>query len=163
MQLLKKPLSHLSPEEFSVLYISVVNEKMKHRVFPFPQGSKQHTTISRDHVVFHRAHCQFARTGSKIPKDFLDGDNVHGPWFFMPTKGCGTALGQMRGYPMIYSPGFASSEEALKAAEDWEVRKRTEVWEGQKRVISGLRPALRVAAPTKPTALPAHQIGSIRR
>lgn len=71
-------------------------------------------------VVFHRCDCPFAKPGVAIPRDFMAEDN---PWFFMPADGNPTAIGSMRGYPMIYSPGFASEGEALAAAEAWEIKK----------------------------------------
>lgn len=78
-------------------------------------------TKSGQHITFHRDACPFAKPGAKIPPDYTE--FVDKPWFFTRADGNPTALGRLRGYPMIYSPAFATEEEALAAAEAWEVKK----------------------------------------
>lgn len=74
-------------------------------------------------VVFHVNSCPFARVGSPISGDYIREGCAENPWFFIPADGNPTALGNMRGYPMIYSPGYKTEAEALEAAEAWELRK----------------------------------------
>jgi hypothetical protein len=62
--------------------------------------------------------------GKKIPASYED-PTFEGPWFFWKTDWLdgdfgGIATAQLLGYPMLYSPGFATSEKALAAAETWE-------------------------------------------
>ena len=65
--------------------------------------------------------------GRPIPKDFLDA-STDGPFFFQPSwwseendwGGLNAAF--FRKFPFCYSPGFATPEDALAAAEDWEIR-----------------------------------------
>jgi hypothetical protein len=70
--------------------------------------------------------------GHPIPVEFSQEAELHGCWFFMPpewadpAEGFGSAIGNLRGYPLIYSPGFPTCEEALEAAEGWEIKLREE-------------------------------------
>lgn len=64
--------------------------------------------------------------GKPIPNDFFQESN--GPWYFMPSHWeapdwGGITIASYRGFPFCYSPGFATAEEALQAAEEWEVTK----------------------------------------
>lgn len=63
--------------------------------------------------------------GKKIPKAFCDEAEAGGFWFFMPSEwtaesGWGSVVGEMQGYPMIYSMGHPTAEAALVTAEEWE-------------------------------------------
>lgn len=78
-------------------------------------------TASGQYITFHRDACPFAKPGAKIPPDYTEFADK--PWFFTREDGNPTALGSLRGYPMIYSPAFATEEEALAAAEAWELEK----------------------------------------
>lgn len=65
--------------------------------------------------------------GQPIPKDFFI-SGVTGPWYFMPAAweapywedSYASRLAK-RHFPMAYSIGFETAEEALEAAEAWEV------------------------------------------
>lgn len=65
--------------------------------------------------------------GKPIPPDYFH--ICDGPWYFRPSDWeaptWGTNIGELQGFPMCYSPGFATEEEALKAAEAWETERRT--------------------------------------
>ncbi len=73
--------------------------------------------------------------GRPITEPFCLEANAGGPWFFQPAWWCaennwgGSALARFTGYPLPYSPGFRTPEEAVAAAEEWEAasRGRTEV------------------------------------
>lgn len=81
-------------------------------------------TVSGKHLIFHMERCPFAKNSLDIPLEFLkEWDATGGSWFFMESDGCKTVLGEMRGYPLIYSPAFKTPEEALAAAETWETEK----------------------------------------
>lgn len=63
--------------------------------------------------------------GRPVPKEFCQEAEQNGFWFFMPSdhteeNGWKSNIGSRRNFPMIYSPGFSTEEEALQAAEDWE-------------------------------------------
>lgn len=60
--------------------------------------------------------------GKPIPKSW---DCSNGPWFFIPSDWeaphwGGSALAQLTGFPVPYSPSFPTAEEALAAAQWWE-------------------------------------------
>ncbi len=62
--------------------------------------------------------------GRLIPPDFF-ACGIEGPWYFMPSgwqapNWGGSALATLRKFPIAYSPGFKTAEEALAAAEEWE-------------------------------------------
>lgn len=64
--------------------------------------------------------------GRKIPKEFCDEACRAGVWFFQPTEWSeenhwgGIASAWYRNFPMIYSPGHKTAEEALNVAQEWE-------------------------------------------
>jgi hypothetical protein len=82
-------------------------------------------TKSGHHVIFDVTDPRFC-PGKKIPADF---DATNGVWFFQPSEweppawGFGFILISGRNHPMAYSPGFATLEDALFAAEWWEVER----------------------------------------
>lgn len=62
----------------------------------------------------------------KSPPAMYQDPTHEGSWFFWPCEFLagdfgGIAVARLSGYPMCYSPGFATSEAALEAAEKWEV------------------------------------------
>lgn len=76
-------------------------------------------TKSGKHIAFHQDNCPYAKAGKEVPQEFLD---EGGPYFYMLTEGNTTAVGRLRKYPLIYSPGFKTMAEAVQAAEEWEDR-----------------------------------------
>lgn len=63
--------------------------------------------------------------GKKIPPMY-EREASEGTWFFWPTDWLSKTFGGimssiLTGYPMNHSTGFASPEEALHAAEQWEI------------------------------------------
>jgi hypothetical protein len=77
-------------------------------------------TKSKHHVTFHRSHCPFARADATIPADYTVAEFANKPYFFVSKDGNPTAVGNLRGYPMIYSLGYETEQAALDAAEEWE-------------------------------------------
>ena len=66
--------------------------------------------------------------GRPIPPDYLKAAEEGGPFFFMPSNWTEendwqTFSGRFRRFPMLYSPGYQTAEEALAAAEGWESTK----------------------------------------
>ena len=77
------------------------------------------TTKSGKYTIFHRDACPFAQEGVQIPMAFMD-PAFSGPWFYMPSSGWKLPADRLKGYPSIYSQGFATPEDALTEAEEWE-------------------------------------------
>ena len=66
--------------------------------------------------------------GKKIHSSYQDPEFNGGTWFFWAEYYLSETFGgivhaKIRGYPMIYSPGFLTAEKALEAAEEWEATK----------------------------------------
>jgi hypothetical protein len=82
-------------------------------------------TISGKHIIIDITDPTFC-PGKLIPKDF---DTTNGVWFFQPTEWEAPAWGFLfiqlgtRGFPMAYSPGYSTPEEALETAEKWEIER----------------------------------------
>jgi hypothetical protein len=75
------------------------------------------------YIIFDYRHCPLAREGAEIPREYhKESGEGKRPFFFCPVEGCGTVLGQLRGFPLAYSPGFATEIEARTAAIEWETR-----------------------------------------
>jgi len=75
------------------------------------------------YIVFDYRHCPLAKEGAEIPREYhKESGEGKRPFFFCPVEGCGTVLGQLRGFPLAYSPGFATEIEARTAAIEWETR-----------------------------------------
>lgn len=75
------------------------------------------------YIIFDYRHCPLAKEGAEIPQEYhKESENGKRPFFFCPVEGCGTTVGAMRGFPLAYSPGFATDIEARTAAIEWETR-----------------------------------------
>lgn len=67
--------------------------------------------------------------GRRIPGHYFPPNGIcDGPWYFRPSEWKepewdGSTISYMLKFPMCYSPGFATAEEALAAAEQWEIDK----------------------------------------
>lgn len=83
-------------------------------------------TKSGGHVVFD---ITSFLPGRLIPEDYFPPRGIcNGPWYFMPSDWeapdwGGVWVAHHRQFPMCYSPGFETEEEALSAAEEWEKTK----------------------------------------
>jgi len=75
------------------------------------------------YIIFDYRHCPLAKEGAAIPQEYQkESENGKRPFFFCPVEGCGTTLGKLRGFPLAYSPGFATEIEARTAAIEWETK-----------------------------------------
>lgn len=80
------------------------------------------------YIVFDYRHCPLAKEGAEIPREYhKESGEGKRPFFFCPVEGCGTVLGQLRGFPLAYSPGFATEIEARTAAIEWETRGKIQI------------------------------------
>lgn len=81
-------------------------------------------TKSGDFVVVDITDPTFC-PGIPVPIEY-EKQGTNGTWFFMPKNwaseadGYGTFVGMFRKFPIVYSYGHATAEEALAAAEEWE-------------------------------------------
>jgi len=84
-------------------------------------------TKSGRHVIFDATSPEFLK-GQLLSKDFVDAAPNGEPWFFQPAdwneENFWGGL-YSRKSPFAYSPGYASAEEALEAAEGWESRRKS--------------------------------------
>lgn len=63
--------------------------------------------------------------GKPIPEDYFQIKDPSGPWYFRPAdwnapEWGGVMSAYLKGFPMAYSPGFPTAEEAMKEAQRWE-------------------------------------------
>lgn len=82
------------------------------------------TTKSGKYIIFDVTDPAFF-PGKKIPEDFQKA-SINGTCFFQPVDWDaensygGIVFAKMRGFPMAYSQGHSSYEEALAEAQKWE-------------------------------------------
>ena len=87
------------------------------------KGSATFRSAAGGYVIFDITDPSFLP--GRIPREFCKEANANGPWFYQPAhwskeNGWESSVARMMKFPMMYSPGFATAQEALDDANKWE-------------------------------------------